>query len=257
MVIPSNETTVPEPTTNDTEVIVAPENETETVTPDNATDAEIEIPEEVIDQINDTSTVVPGNVTEIAENVTVSEPLPEDVIPIENETTTGNITDIIVVPPEEQPEVIVNETGGAGPIICVTQPCPALPGNETAGPAPIGNETTNITAPAEPEDGGLQGNESLPVEPPAETQENATIDIINDTATTPPTTAPRQRTAPPANGTGQEPEPTTPSHEQREDAERRGRPLGRHQPGSDSGLPGDGSERGTRLLPVGNRPRGR
>ena len=52
VVIPSNETTVPDPTTNDTEVIVAPENETETVTPDNATDAEIEIPEEVIDQIN-------------------------------------------------------------------------------------------------------------------------------------------------------------------------------------------------------------
>ena len=43
----------------------------------------------------------------------------------------------------------------------------------------------------------------------------------------------------------------------REDVERRGRPLGRHQPGSDSGLPGDGSERGTRLLPVGNRPRRR
>ena len=137
------------------------------------------------------ATVVPGNVTEIAENVTVSEPLPEDVIPIENETTTGNITDIIVVPPEEQPEVIVNDTGGAEPIICVTQPCPA--GNETAGPAPIGNETTNITEPAEPTD----NETALPVEPPAETQENATIDIINDTASTPP-----PETNPPANGTG-------------------------------------------------------
>ena len=193
VVIPSNETTVPDPTTNDTEVIIAPENETETVTPDNATDAEIEIPEEVIDEINDTSTVVPGNETEIAENVTVSEPLPEDVIPIENETTTGNITDIIVVPPEEQPEVVVNETGGGEPIICVTQPCPAPEGNVT-GPAPIGNETTNITAPAEPADNATV---TEPIQPPAETQENATIDIINDTGT-----APTPEPVPPANGTG-------------------------------------------------------
>lgn len=202
VVIPSNETTIPEPTTNDTEVIVAPENETETVTPDNATDAEIEIPEEVIDQINDTSTVVPGNVTEIAENVTVSEPLPEDVIPIENETTTGNITDIIVVPPEEQPEVIVNETGGGEPIVCVTAPCPAFPGNVT-GPAPIGNETTNITEPALPVEPPID----LPPQPPVETQENATIDIINDTGTAP---TPEPEPVPPANGTVQEPEPATP-----------------------------------------------
>ena len=47
------------------------------------------------------------------------------------------------------------------------------------------------------------------------------------------------------------------SHEQRQDADCRGRPLGPHQPRPDGGLRGDGSERGTRVLPLGNRPRGR
>ena len=46
-------------------------------------------------------------------------------------------------------------------------------------------------------------------------------------------------------------------HEQRQDADCRGRPLGQHQPRPDGGLRGDGSERGTRVLPLGNRPRGR
>lgn len=143
VVIPSNETTVPEPTQNETEVIIAPENETEIVTPENATEVP-EIPDEAIPQINDTSVIVPGNETEVGENTTVTEPTPEDVTPVTNDTTAGNVTEVVVVPPEE------------GQIVCIQAPCdppigPPVDNGTVAEPevpAPI--PEGNVTAEPEP-----------------------------------------------------------------------------------------------------------
>ena len=91
VVIPSNETTVPEPTTNDTEVIIAPANETEIVTGDNASEVP-QVPDDIVDQIEDPVVIVPGNATEVAENVTVTEPEPAPPIDVILPAPDGNVT---------------------------------------------------------------------------------------------------------------------------------------------------------------------
>jgi hypothetical protein len=169
IIIPSNETTVPEPTQNETEIIIGPENETEIVTPDNATEVE-EIPPEVIDIINDTSVVLPGNVSEVGENTTVSEPLPGDIIPADNASTVGNVSDIIVVPPGQGEITIPDNATQAGnatqlpffnETLEVTPPIFFPSENETAGAAPAPNQTLPAIPPQEAIDNVDNASEDL------------------------------------------------------------------------------------------------
>ncbi len=167
IIIPSNETTVPDPVENETEVIIAPENETEIATGDNASEVP-QIPDDIVDQIEDPVVIVPGNETTVGENVTVSEPLPDDVVPIDNATNAGNVTDIIVIPPGEEIPANVTEPGEELPENITEAIPPTIEGNVTQ-PAenvtviePSENVTEVPEVPAE-----TPGNESdiEPVEP--------------------------------------------------------------------------------------------
>ena len=228
VIIPSNETTIPDPVQNDTEVIIAPENETEIVTEENASSVP-EIPDEVVEDINETSVIVPGNVTEIGENATVSEPLPEDVQPISNDTTAGNVTDIVVVPPGnvtglpegELPPQVENITEEIPPAIDanvtapteenvtvvenasetvptpepapieenVTAPPPFLPENETAEPVPFPPQNETETPPATNVTVDAPANGNVTVETP---ESNVTVTEPSEIPTTPNGTTPTE-----------------------------------------------------------------
>jgi hypothetical protein len=210
IVIPSNETTVPDAVDNDTEVIIAPEEEVDIITEENATEVQ-EIPDEVIENITEDSVLVPGNETTVTENVTVSEPTLPDLTPIDNETSAGNVTDIVVVPPsenvteavppEELPPELSNITEGLPPAENVTeaappgetgQPetevCPPVCGNETTEP----EAGTNVTV-TEPENATVTEPENVTTTEP----ENVTItEPENVTVTEPEIEAPGNVTIP-------------------------------------------------------------
>jgi hypothetical protein len=104
--IQENTTTAPEEP-----IVIAPENETSTVTPDNATQGGIQIP------INDTSIVIPSNETTFPE-------------PVQNDTE-------VIIGPSNETEIVTGDNASQVPEI----PDEALPINDTEIIIP-GNETT-------------------------------------------------------------------------------------------------------------------
>jgi hypothetical protein len=225
VIIPSNETTVPDPVENETEVIIAPENETDIVTGDNASEVP-QVPDDIIDEIEDPVIIVPGNETTVGENVTVSEPLPDDVVPIDNATNAGNVTDIIVIPPGEEipANVTEPEPGKELPENITEAIPPEIEGNATQ-PVEAENVTVieppsenitetppieeNITAPAENMTIGDNATVEAPITPNGTTPlENITIEAPtegNVTVETPDTnvtvTEPEPEPLPPVNVT--------------------------------------------------------
>lgn len=177
VIIPSNETTVPEPVENETEVIIAPENETEVITGDNASEIP-QVPDDVIDQIEEEpAIIVEGNETTIGENITASEPLPDDVVPIDNATNAGNVTDIIVVPPSEQlPGNITAPTEELPSFNETTTPIPFPPFNETQIPPMV-----NVSQPGEAPLTNVTVGENVTVEAPG----NITVGVETPNGTVP------------------------------------------------------------------------
>ena len=142
------------PPANETEIIVVPENETSVVTPDNGTD--------IVPPVNESSVVIPSNETINPEPSTNQS---EVIVGPINETEIATPENVTEVEPPIPEEVIpaINDT-----VIVV-------PGNETVIAE---NETAS--------EGGLQGNESLPVEaqvcPPVCGNESTTETTENGTA---------------------------------------------------------------------------
>ena len=128
---------IPEPIEPLPPQVIAPENETSTITPDNATEGGIEIP------VNDTSITIPANET------IVPEPSENDtaviVVP-SNETETANPENVTDVEPPI-PEEIIEELPES-PVIVAPGNESTVTDNTTAEEPIVGNDTT--TAPEEP-----------------------------------------------------------------------------------------------------------